>query len=572
MELPQPRPFGTEGRKPTHDFLSLCAHSVAQQDPRPPAQGRYLETHDFLRPLERMGKPCIAKEETSVEISTAEKQPSHAAAQPTTSVEHILPGGIGTYSISHISYFNQRVPKPEGSPVFTVGQASSGERNVDENSNCSSYTGSGFTLWEESAKNKGKTGKENVVGERPLGTVRGQWTSSERPAQSSSNNHRSCFSSQSSGQKNISFMEMMKYAAKGSAQEAELDDEEEFVLKKETSTTTTNATTTYKSDLRVNVDNKSSDQKANTPRSKHSATEQRRRSKINDRFQMLRELIPHSDQKRDKASFLLEVIEYIQFLQERVNKYEGPYQGWNHDPAKLMPWINNHKLKESYCDQSRGMNGVSGPALPFAAKFDEKPTSVSPTIPASCAQNPVESDTSTETTFKAVDHHPGITSKSMPFPLSMQPNLFAPVRSSAAAAAVPPIPPRLPSDAENTSQHRSMLCQTRSCATDGTATRDKLKEQELTIEGGRINISSAYSQGLLNTLTQALQSSGVDLSQASISVKIELGKRANRRSPIPKSAIKENEIPTSTLGKKHSVIASSEESEQAQKKLKTFRN
>ncbi|KAM1036206.1 hypothetical protein ACFX13_039987 [Malus domestica] len=572
MELPQPRPFGTEGRKPTHDFLSLCAHSVAQQDPRPPAQGRYLETHDFLRPLERMGKPCIAKEETSVEISTAEKQPSHAAAQPTTSVEHILPGGIGTYSISHISYFNQRVPKPEGSPVFTVGQASSSERNVDENSNCSSYTGSGFTLWEESAKNKGKTGKENVVGERPLGTVRGQWTSSERPAQSSSNNHRSCFSSQSSGQKNISFMEMMKYAAKGSAQEAELDDEEEFVLKKETSTTTTNATTTYKSDLRVNVDNKSSDQKANTPRSKHSATEQRRRSKINDRFQMLRELIPHSDQKRDKASFLLEVIEYIQFLQERVNKYEGPYQGWNHDPAKLMPWINNHKLKESYRDQSRGMNGVSGPALPFAAKFDEKPTSVSPTIPASCAQNPVESDTSTETTFKAVDHHPGITSKSMPFPLSMQPNLFAPVRSSAAAAAVPPIPPRLPSDAENTSQHRSMLCQTRSCATDGTATRDKLKEQELTIEGGRINISSAYSQGLLNTLTQALQSSGVDLSQASISVKIELGKRANRRSPIPKSAIKENEIPTSTLGKKHSVIASSEESEQAQKKLKTFRN
>ncbi|KAB2633644.1 transcription factor BIM1-like [Pyrus ussuriensis x Pyrus communis] len=571
MELPQPRPFGTEGRKPTHDFLSLHAHSVAQQDPRPPTQGRYLETHDFLRPLERMGKPCIAKEETSVEISTAEKQPSHAAAQPTTSVEHILPGGIGTYSISHISYFNQRVPKPEGSPVFTVAQTSSNERNVDENSNCSSYTGSGFTLWEESAKNKGKTGKENVVGERPLGTVRGQWTSSERPAQSSSNNHRSCFSSQSSGQKNMSFMEMMKYAAKGSAQEAELDNEEEFVLKKETSTTTTNATTTYKSDLRVNVDVKSSDQKANTPRSKHSATEQRRRSKINDRFQMLRELIPHSDQKRDKASFLLEVIEYIQFLQERVNKYEGPYQGWNHDPAKLMPWINDHKLRESYCDQSRGMNGVSGPALPFAAKFDEKPTSVLPTIPGSCAQNPVESDTSTETTFKAVDHHPGITSKSMPFPLSMQPNFFAPVRSSA-AAAVPPIPPRLPSDAENTSQHRSMLCQTRSCAPDGTATRDKLKEQELTIEGGRINISSAYSQGILNTLTQALQSSGVDLSQASISVKIELGKRANRRSPIPKSAIKENEIPTSTLGKKHSLIASSEESEQAQKKLKTFRN
>ncbi|VVA21357.1 PREDICTED: mRNAion factor [Prunus dulcis] len=576
MELPQPRPFGTEGRKPTHDFLSLYSHPTAQQDPRPPSQGGYLETHDFLQPLERMGKKCIAKEETSVEISTAEKPVSHAAAaaaaQPTSSVEHILPGGIGTYTISHISYFNQRVPKPEGSPVFTVTQpqASSTDRNVEEHSNCSSYTGSGFTLWEESAlKNKGKTGKENL-GERPVGIVRGQWTSSERPAQSSSNNHRNCFSAQSSGQKNISFMEMMKSAAKGSTQEDELDDEEEFVLKKETSTATTTATTPYKGDLRVKVDVKSSDQKANTPRSKHSATEQRRRSKINDRFQMLRDLIPHSDQKRDKASFLLEVIEYIQFLQEKVNKYEGSYQGWNPDPAKLMPWRNNPKHRESYCDQSRGMNGGSGPALVFAAKFDEKTTSVSPSIPGSSAQNPVESDTSTETTFKAMDHHPGITSKPMPFPLSMQPNFFTPVRSG--GAAVPQLPPRLPSDAENTSQHQSMLCQTVSCATDGAAARDKLKEQELTIEGGRINISSAYSQGLLNTLTQALQNSGVDLSQASISVQIELGKRANSRSPIPKSVVKDNEILSSNQGKRHSRVASGEDSEHAPKKLKTGRN
>lgn len=87
------------------------------------------------------------------------------------SAEHILPGGIGTYSISHISYFaHQRVPKPEGS-IFTVAQTSSTDRN-DENSNCTSYTGSGFTLWEESATlKKGKTGKENM-GEKPI--VRGK--------------------------------------------------------------------------------------------------------------------------------------------------------------------------------------------------------------------------------------------------------------------------------------------------------------------------------------------------------------------------------------------------------------
>lgn len=39
----------------------------------------------------------------------------------------------------------------------------------------------------------------------------------------------------------------------------------------------------FTGDLTVKIDGKSSDQKAITPRSKHSATEQRRRSKINDR-------------------------------------------------------------------------------------------------------------------------------------------------------------------------------------------------------------------------------------------------------------------------------------------------
>jgi len=126
--------------------------------------GGYPKTHDFLQPLERIGRSS-AKEET---ISTVEK-PAPPAAPP--SAEHILPGGIGTYSISHISYFAQRAPKPEVS-IFTAAQTSSTDRN-DENSNCSSYTGSGFTLWEESAAalKKGKTRKENM-GEKPI--VRGK--------------------------------------------------------------------------------------------------------------------------------------------------------------------------------------------------------------------------------------------------------------------------------------------------------------------------------------------------------------------------------------------------------------
>lgn len=44
-----------------------------------------------------------------------------------------------------------------------------------------------------------------------------------------------------------------------------------------------------------------------------------------------------------------------------------------------------------------------------------------------------------------------------------------------------------------------------------------------------------YLDRLLDTLTHALQSSGVDLSQASISVQIELGKQANIRPTVPMS-------------------------------------
>lgn len=122
--------------------------------------GGYLKTHDFLQPLEQAEK-TLRREETKVEVATVEKPPPPVAATP--SGEHLLPGGIGTFSIS---YLHQRVPKPEAS-LFSVAQASSTDRN-DENSNCSSYTGSGFTLWDESAVNKGKTGKENSGGDRHI--------------------------------------------------------------------------------------------------------------------------------------------------------------------------------------------------------------------------------------------------------------------------------------------------------------------------------------------------------------------------------------------------------------------
>ncbi|KAG5229950.1 transcription factor BIM [Salix suchowensis] len=548
------------GRKPPHDFLSLDSHSsTVQQDPTPPSQGGFLQTHDFLQPLERVSK-ATARE---VEILTIEKPPPPA---PPPSVEHILPGGIGTYSISHVSYFNQRVPKPENA-LFSVAQASSTDKN-DENSNCSSYSASGFTLWEESALKMGKTGKENV-GERSniireTAVKTGQWTTSERPSHSSSNNHRNSFSSLSSSHRppglksTQSFIEMIQ-SAKGSTLDDDLDDEETFLLKKET------PSPIHKGELRVKIDGKSNDQKPNTPRSKHSATEQRRRSKINDRFQTLRELIPHGDQKRDKASFLLEVIEYVQFLQEKVQKYEGSYQGWNHELAKLGPWRNNTRPVESSIDQSRGVNSGVSPALLLAAKLDEKNITISSSINPGGARNPDDSDTSSASTFNAMDHQPGITNKAMPIPISLQPNLFNTGRIAGAAAQ---FPPRLAFEAENTeTEPQPQPWHAISCTSDGAVASDKLKQQNLTVEGGTISISSAYSQGLLNTLTQALQSSGVDLSQASVSVQIELGKKGNSRQTAPTSI--DNNVPPSNQGTMRSRFSSGEESNQALKKLKT---
>lgn len=553
MELPQPRPFGgAQGRKPTHDFLSL--YSPAQQDPSPTPPGGYLETHDFLQPLERVGKSG-AKEGKKVEEPSSVGKTLPPA--PPTAVEHILPGGIGTYTISHISCINQSqrmAAKPEGVLIAAAAQSSGSDKN-DENSNCSSYTGSGFSLWEESTVKKGNTGKENIAGNRhvirdgamKIGGV--PWmTSVERPSQSSSaHNHQSTTISSlsssrpSSTQKNQSFVEMLKSGK--NTQDDEDDEEEEFVIKKEPSSH-------YKGVLSVKVDTAHHDQKPNTPRSKHSATEQRRRSKINDRFSMLRELIPHGDQKRDKASFLLEVIEYIQFLQEKVNKYEDSCRGWNNEAPTIIPWNHNQRLTEGFVDQPQVLqNGVPGPALLYAQKVNE---SKCIDIPKK-GQNIFDSDMSSLETMKEIGQHPQLINKGSPFP--------SPGCGSTSATA--PTPPMAPD---------THLQHTRSCTTDCTLAGDKLKDQELTIESGTISISTIYSQGLLSTLTQALQSSGVDLSQANISVQIDLGKRATTTTHDSSTTVlKKHGVATinETLGRSRLASTREEKSDKALKRFKT---
>ncbi|KAJ8512747.1 hypothetical protein OPV22_003181 [Ensete ventricosum] len=266
-------------------------------------------------------------------------------------------------------------------------------------------------------------------------------------------------------------------------------------------------------ELSAKVDGKSGEKAAmpTSPRSKHSAMEQRRRCKINDRFQILRDLIPHSDQKRDRASFLMEVIEYIKFLQEKVQKHEL-YSGWNQENAKLVPWSNT----DGICDPK---NGPAQPGFLFSEKFIDNSI---PVVPLN-ATNAAETDTN--------------------------------------------------ADSDNFLSQPQSGWQRSSCPADCTMSSDMLSEQEeLVIDEGTINISSVYSQGFLTTITQALQSSGVDLSQASISVQINLGRRANRRSvaTTTMSSAKDdcNQSPLDQVMGDSVVGSNGDESEQAPKRQK----
>ncbi|XP_031104775.1 transcription factor BIM1-like isoform X2 [Ipomoea triloba] len=544
MELPQPRAFGTEGRKTTHDFLSL--YSSLEQDPRPP-QGGFVRTHDFLQPLEGAGKTVGKEEIDEVEMRGVEKP-----LPPAPAVEPVLPGGIGTYSIS---YLHQRAPKPEGS-FYTVTDTN------DVNSDYSSCTRTGFTVWNESTLKKDNSAGDFRAVLRETGMNKGGGPQLGRPSQTPSNlkNKTATFSSflasqQFSEQNNQSFLNMIASSKSVREDDGNLE-EEEFVIKKEQSLHP-------RGNLPVKVDEKSSDQKPNTPRSKHSAIEQRRRSKINDRFQMLRGIIPHSDQKRDKASFLLEVIEYIQFLQEKVHKYEGSYQGWDNETSKL-PWSKCHSDAQGYIDHSQGKKNVSGPALMLAAKFAGNRPGISLPIPIS-EQN-IESNMNL-----ACPKENGHQSENNEKPVSL-PNAFPFCGTSNTVAQHSP-KLALGGDASTTFRHQFQCSSDRSHITSQAVASDKSKDEDLTVESGTISISSMYSQGLLNTLTKALENSGVDLSQASISVHVDLGKRSNGRlNNSSASTLKGDDVSTSNQPMPHSITSTSQgKCDQAQKRLKTSR-
>ncbi|KAJ8760450.1 hypothetical protein K2173_015117 [Erythroxylum novogranatense] len=342
---------------------------------------------------------------------------------------------------------------------------------------------------------------------------------------------------------------------RGKANQDQEDDEyedEDFASRKDgPSSNITTTSANNNTNINNNKDVKNSG-KANATRSKHSVTEQRRRSKINERFQILRELIPHGDQKRDTASFLLEVIEYVQYLQEKVQKYEGSYQGWGSEPAKLMPWRNSHWRVQSFVGHQQAMKTGSGPGSAFPGRFDESNIPISPSMLTNM-QNPLESDPSKEATCKEIERQPEFANKGMPVTMPVQTEVPASIQS------VDITPHHL--------HHPVSDAQSDECPMNN----DPLNQQEvLTIEGGTISISSVYSEGLLNNLTQALQSAGVDLSQSKISVQIDLGKRANRGLSFGTSTARDLQNLTPGNQAAHlGNLSSGEDLDQAQKRLKT---
>lgn len=126
-----------------------------------------------------------------------------------------------------------------------------------------------------------------------------------------------------------------------------------------------------------------------------------------------------------------------------------------------------------------------------ASVFAENKAVISPSIPKN-GHNLVESDISTSTIFSLRGQQPEPTSKAVSAQPPVQPNIFTFARPTIATS---PISAKLASDMDKTtSWPTSQLLENRSFMDDSTVPADKMKDQEVTIESGTINISSVYSR------------------------------------------------------------------------------
>ncbi|KAG9159158.1 hypothetical protein Leryth_027134 [Lithospermum erythrorhizon] len=207
----------------------------------------------------------------------------------------------------------------------------------------------------------------------------------------------------------------------------------------------------------------------------------------------------------------------------KKQKYEGSGQAWSSEPTKLMPWRNSHWRVPNFASPHALKNTSSqlSQVPPLIGRFDENNAPIPSTVQSQ--HNLIDSDA--DPLVKSYNMPIELPSQGIPMHMPMQTSVPDPARID---GAFPVSLPRPASDAH--------LAE---CPIAG----DPLNPQEELTVGGTISISSAYSQGLLSSLTHALQTAGVDLSQASVSVQIDLGKRANRGVTSGVSAPKDTELP-----------------------------
>ncbi|XVE78589.1 hypothetical protein DITRI_Ditri13aG0158100 [Diplodiscus trichospermus] len=241
--------------------------------------------------------------------------------------------------------------------------------------------------------------------------------------------------------------------------------------------------------------------------------------------------------------------------------YEGSYQGWSQEPTKLIPWRNHHGLAENFVDHSQVMKNGS------CCDNDVIP-SMLPTT-----QNSIESDMGNTAVFKALDHPPGSATSMVN--MQTQSNTF----STHGRGSIPTHSFHEPaSDSENiVYRPQFQSWQSRECLTETAVPNNSANEQDhftKQFRGESEALSSAYSQGVLNSLTQALQSSGVDMSQASISVQIDVGKRVATGVTSMASSSKEKDIQytSNQVMVQTGVHSCTEESDRAYKRRRTGRS
>ncbi|VAI48956.1 unnamed protein product [Triticum turgidum subsp. durum] len=242
----------------------------------------------------------------------------------------------------------------------------------------------------------------------------------------------------------------------------------------------------------------SADQDPSSPRSKHSATEQRRRTKINDRLDVLRDLLPNCDQKRDKASFLLQVIEYIRLLQEKCQKYESGIPEQNDVDANCMPW--DKVYYRSRWRNTQNISQVQGGGLSATTEEDMNKEQYSSKGIASAPAASLFNTQSAREISTAPSSSQNIAENSMP---------------------------------TNQLPWLSMSTMNQNCdASNGLLSKHDTQMPQDDSQ----SLSSAYSQGLLHKLKEALQRSGVDPSQTKISVEINMDRRARANAHIHDSS------------------------------------